>query len=121
MRSNLPLKRGIGMALVMHGSGVAGLDMASVTIKINDDGSFNLLTGSTDNGTGSDTILAQIAAEPLVFQLKISLFMPQIQILLPLIQVLMLAALRTSPAVLSIKQQQKYAAKFSNMLPPCWE
>ncbi len=65
MRSNLPLKRGIGMALVMHGSGVAGLDMASVTIKINDDGSFNLLTGSTDIGTGSDTILAQIAAETL--------------------------------------------------------
>jgi len=65
LRSNSPLKRGIGMALVMHGSGVAGLDMASVTIKINDDGSFNLLTGSTDIGTGSDTILAQIAAETL--------------------------------------------------------
>lgn len=60
-----PIKRGIGMALVMHGSGVAGLDMAAATLKMNDDGSFNFTTGSTDIGTGSDTILAQIAAEVL--------------------------------------------------------
>ena len=57
------LRRGIGMAVVMHGSGIAGLDMASATLKMNDDGSFNLLVGATDLGTGSDTILAQIAAE----------------------------------------------------------
>src|SRR5690606_2618480 len=30
-----------------------------------DDGSFNLLVGATDLGTGSDTVLAQIAAETL--------------------------------------------------------
>jgi putative selenate reductase molybdopterin-binding subunit len=47
----------------MHGSGIAGLDMASATLKMNDDGSFNLLIGATDLGTGSDTILAQMAAE----------------------------------------------------------
>ncbi|HIQ02309.1 MAG TPA: 2Fe-2S iron-sulfur cluster binding domain-containing protein [Anaerolineales bacterium] len=58
-------RRGIGMAVMLHGSGVAGLDMASATIKMNDDGSFNLLVGATDLGTGSDTILAQIAAEVL--------------------------------------------------------
>ncbi len=58
-------RRGIGMAVMMHGSGIAGLDMASATIKMNDDGSFNLLMGATDIGTGSDTILAQIAAEVL--------------------------------------------------------
>jgi len=58
-------RRGIGMAVVMHGSGVAGLDMASATIKMNDDGSFNLLIGAADLGTGSDTILAQMAAEVL--------------------------------------------------------
>jgi putative selenate reductase molybdopterin-binding subunit len=57
------IRRGIGMAVVMHGSGIAGLDMASATLKMNDDGSFNLLIGATDLGTGSDTILAQIAAE----------------------------------------------------------
>jgi putative selenate reductase molybdopterin-binding subunit len=60
-----PIKRGIGMAVMMHGSGIAGLDMAAATLKINDDGSFNLLIGATDLGTGSDTILAQIAAEVL--------------------------------------------------------
>ncbi len=58
-------RRGIGMAVMLHGSGVAGLDMASATIKMNDDGSFNLLVGATDLGTGSDTILAQMAAEVL--------------------------------------------------------
>ena len=58
-------KRGIGMAVMLHGSGIAGLDMASATIKMNDDGSFNLLIGATDIGTGSDTILAQIAGEVL--------------------------------------------------------
>lgn len=30
---------------------------------MNDDGSFNLLVGATDLGTGSDTVLAQMAAE----------------------------------------------------------
>jgi putative selenate reductase molybdopterin-binding subunit len=60
-----PVRRGIGMAIALHGSGVAGLDMASATIKMNDDGSFNLLIGATDLGTGSDTILAQMAAEVL--------------------------------------------------------
>ena len=59
------LRRGIGMAGVIHGSGIAGLDMGAATLKMNDDGSFNLLIGATDLGTGSDTILAQIAAEVL--------------------------------------------------------
>ena len=58
-------RRGIGMAVVMHGSSVANLDMAAATLKLNDDGSFNLLIGATDLGTGSDTILAQVAAEVL--------------------------------------------------------
>jgi len=58
-------RRGIGMAVVMHGSGIAGIDMAAATLKLNDDGSFNLLVGATDLGTGSDTILAQMAAEVL--------------------------------------------------------
>jgi putative selenate reductase molybdopterin-binding subunit len=58
-------RKGIGMSVMMHGSGIAGLDMAAATLKMNDDGSFNLLLGATDIGTGSDTILAQIAAEVL--------------------------------------------------------
>jgi len=59
------IRRGIGFAMCMHGSAIAGLDMGAASIKINDDGSFNLLIGATDLGTGADTILAQIAAEVL--------------------------------------------------------
>ena len=33
--------------------------------KINEDGSFNFLIGATDLGTGSDTVLGQMAAEVL--------------------------------------------------------
>jgi putative selenate reductase molybdopterin-binding subunit len=49
----------------MHGTAIPGLDMGSASIKMNDDGTFNLLVGATDLGTGSDTILAQMAAEVL--------------------------------------------------------
>jgi len=59
------LRRGIGMALVMQGTAIPYLDMGGASIKINDDGSFNLLIGATDLGTGSDTVLAQQAAEVL--------------------------------------------------------
>ncbi|RME48797.1 MAG: xanthine dehydrogenase [Caldilineae bacterium] len=59
------LRRGLGMAVCMHGTAIPGLDMGSASLKINDDGSFNLLVGATDLGTGSDTVLAQIAAEVL--------------------------------------------------------
>ena len=57
--------RSVGMALTMQGSGIAGIDTASIEIKLNDDGNYTLLTGSTDMGTGSDTILTQICAEVL--------------------------------------------------------
>ena len=59
------VKRGVGFALCMHGTGIPGDDMAGATIKVNEDGSFNLLIGATDLGTGSDTILGQMAAEVL--------------------------------------------------------
>jgi putative selenate reductase molybdopterin-binding subunit len=59
------LRRGVGVALAMHGSAIPFLDMGAASIKINDDGSFNLLIGATDIGTGSDTVLAQMAAEVL--------------------------------------------------------
>ncbi len=59
------IKKGLGMACLMQGSGIPEIDMASATIKMNEDGSFNLMVGATDLGTGSDTILAQIAAEVL--------------------------------------------------------
>lgn len=64
-RSDATIRRGVGMAVCMHGTAIAGLDMGAASLKINDDGSFNLLVGGTDLGTGSDTVLAQIAAETL--------------------------------------------------------
>jgi len=57
--------RGVGMAIAMQGSGIPYMDMGSAILKLNDEGFFNLLVGATDIGTGSDTILAQIAAETL--------------------------------------------------------
>ncbi|SCY92563.1 xanthine dehydrogenase family protein molybdopterin-binding subunit [Alkaliphilus peptidifermentans] len=57
--------RGMGMAISQQGSGLPNIDMASATLKLNDDGFFTLLLGATDIGTGSDTILCQIAAEAL--------------------------------------------------------
>lgn len=59
------LRKGIGVALVMQGTAIPYLDMGGASIKMNDDGSFNLLVGATDLGTGSDTVLAQMAAEVL--------------------------------------------------------
>ncbi len=58
-------RKGIGVALVMQGTAIPYLDMGGASIKLNDDGSFNLLVGATDLGTGSDTVLAQMAAEVL--------------------------------------------------------
>ncbi len=59
------VRRGLGAAMCMHGTAIPGLDMGGAAIKINDDGSFNVTVGATDLGTGSDTILAQMAAEVL--------------------------------------------------------
>jgi putative selenate reductase molybdopterin-binding subunit len=59
------IRRGIGFALCMHGTGIPFMDMGGCSIKMNDDGSFNVLIGATDLGTGADTVLAQIAAEVL--------------------------------------------------------
>jgi putative selenate reductase molybdopterin-binding subunit len=47
----------------MQGTAIPYLDMGGASIKLNDDGSFNLLVGATDLGTGSDTVLGQMAAE----------------------------------------------------------
>lgn len=58
-------RRGIGVGCSMQGSGIPEIDMGAATIKMNEDGSFNLTLGATDLGTGSDTIMAQIAAEVL--------------------------------------------------------
>ncbi len=58
------------VAMVMQGTAIPYLDMGGASIKMNDDGSFNLLVGATDLGTGSDTVLAQMAAEVLGVQVE---------------------------------------------------
>jgi len=69
-RKSLPsghshLRRGVGMACTMQGSGIAGVDWASAFLKMNEDGSFFLQVGASDVGAGADTVLSQIAAETL--------------------------------------------------------
>ncbi|MGE5072022.1 MAG: molybdopterin cofactor-binding domain-containing protein, partial [Anaerolineae bacterium] len=59
------LRKGIGVAMVMQGTAIPYLDMGGATVKMNDDGSFNLMLGATDLGTGSDTVIAQMVAEVL--------------------------------------------------------
>lgn len=55
--------RAVGLAMAMQGSAIAGVDVASATIKVNDDGFYSLILGAADMGTGCDTTLSQIAAE----------------------------------------------------------
>jgi len=58
--------KSVGMALAMQGSGIPYIDMGAATIKLNDAGFYNLMVGATEIGQGSDTVLAQIAAEELL-------------------------------------------------------
>ena len=51
------------MALAMQGSSISNLDVGSATMKLGDEGFYNLMIGAADMGTGCDTILAQMAAE----------------------------------------------------------
>lgn len=55
--------RSVGIALSMQSSGIPNIDVGSVTIRVSDDGTYNMIIGCTDMGTGCDTILAQIAAD----------------------------------------------------------
>ena len=54
---------GVGVGMTMQDSGIAGIDTASASVRLIEDGSYILRIGATDMGTGCDTILAQIAAE----------------------------------------------------------
>ena len=59
---NGSLRRGIGIATSMQGSGLAKIHKACVKLSLEPSGKFCLRTGSVDVGTGSDTTLRQIAA-----------------------------------------------------------
>ncbi len=54
---------GKGLAIVQQGSGLPGLDSANAAISMLGDGTFMLLSGGTDLGTGLDTVTTKMAAE----------------------------------------------------------
>ena len=55
--------RAAGVAMAMQGSCISNVDVGSATVKLSEDGTYNLIIGAADMGTGCDTILAQMAAE----------------------------------------------------------
>ena len=55
--------RAAGVAMAMQGSCISNVDVGSATLKLSEDGTYNLIIGAADMGTGCDTILAQMAAE----------------------------------------------------------
>lgn len=60
-------KRGVGMGYMMHVSGARPMlhETSAAVLKINEDGSANLIYSNSDCGQGSGTALTQIAAEEL--------------------------------------------------------
>jgi xanthine dehydrogenase molybdenum-binding subunit len=63
------VRRGVGMAAVTWQSGIAdkpgALDSSAAEVRVNDDGSVDVMTAACDLGTGVSTALAQIAADTL--------------------------------------------------------
>ncbi|MBS6396977.1 MAG: molybdopterin-dependent oxidoreductase [Clostridiales bacterium] len=57
--------RAVGMGMAMQGSSISNVDVGSGTLKVDEEGSYTLIIGAADMGTGCDTTLAQIAAEVL--------------------------------------------------------
>lgn len=55
--------RTAGVAMAMQGSCISNVDVGSATLKLSEDGTYNLIIGAADMGTGCDTILAQMVAE----------------------------------------------------------
>ena len=55
--------RTAGVAMGMQGSCISNVDVGSATVKLSEDGTYNLIIGAADMGTGCDTILAQMVAE----------------------------------------------------------
>ena len=62
-----PIRRGLGVASFSYGSGTypACVEIASCRLVLNQDGSVHMQVGATEIGQGSDTALAQMAAETL--------------------------------------------------------
>ena len=66
-KGKLPPFRGIGMgtSAFITGARLSGHNSSSCVVKMNEDGTASVVTGATDIGQGSCTIIAQIVAEVL--------------------------------------------------------
>ncbi len=63
-----PVKRGVGIASLLHVGGGAKIyrtDGCGTMLKVDDFGKVTVMTGSTDIGQGSETVIAQFVAEEL--------------------------------------------------------
>jgi 4-hydroxybenzoyl-CoA reductase subunit alpha len=71
-RGKLPGNRGIGMGCSTGYTSVtmSPLSSSAALVKFNEDGRVTLLTGAVENGQGTETMLAQIAAEELGLKLE---------------------------------------------------
>jgi CO/xanthine dehydrogenase Mo-binding subunit len=60
-----PLPKGHGLGVACSGSDAGAYPLTSTAVRVHADGSVTVLTGSTELGQGSHTVLPQIAAEEL--------------------------------------------------------
>ena len=63
--SDPDVRIGKGVVIIQQGSGLPGLDQSNATIKMLGDGTFMLLSGGADLGTGLDTVSVKMASEVL--------------------------------------------------------
>ncbi|MDX9721401.1 MAG: molybdopterin-dependent oxidoreductase Mo/Fe-S-binding subunit [Myxococcota bacterium] len=64
------IKRGKGVCIIQQGSGLPGLDSANAAVTMFGDGTFMLLSGGTDLGTGLDTVTVKMTAEILCTRME---------------------------------------------------
>ncbi len=69
-RDGLSWGYGVSAAPYLGGARQMGHQSCAAIVKVCEDGTVNLLTGATDCGQGSDTVLSQIAAEELGVKLE---------------------------------------------------
>jgi xanthine dehydrogenase molybdenum-binding subunit len=62
-----PVRRGLGVACFSYASGTypVCVEIASVRLSLNQDGTVHIMAGATEIGQGSDTVIAQMAAHTL--------------------------------------------------------
>jgi putative selenate reductase molybdopterin-binding subunit len=64
-KANPEWRTGKGAVIIQQGSGLPGLDAANAEVRLLTDGSFMLLSGGADLGTGLDTLTVKVCAEVL--------------------------------------------------------